>query len=327
LAWDRVAQKLTTWENPRTLTDFENSLIIKSFLFKMVNSYSSFIYLAFIKRYSKFGGCSHQYIDSNGIVFEDCLPELRIQLATVVIFQTIIVNASKILVPVISEYLETFEDRKSEKEPSCAEEEYDKVSYSTFSDFDSLVLQYGYVAMFSVALPLLPFIALASNIISVRLNASEMTLLCRRPIPRGASDIGLWMGVLDLVSVLAIFTNVGIVCFETNRVQQWSYSNPEIVLGIAVISEHVLFAIKILVAAHLTRSTSFDKQQARQEYIVDVLLHGVEDSSEELLLDDSVGQVTQIAPSVGDEINWEAIPKDMKTTGHEPWSVISTPVA
>jgi hypothetical protein len=40
---------LNQWENHRTDTDYENHLILKTFLFQFVNSYASFFYIAFVK--------------------------------------------------------------------------------------------------------------------------------------------------------------------------------------------------------------------------------------------------------------------------------------
>ena len=46
-----VAIRLNDWENHRTDTEYENNLVLKTFLFQFVNSYASFFYIAFIKRY------------------------------------------------------------------------------------------------------------------------------------------------------------------------------------------------------------------------------------------------------------------------------------
>ena len=38
--YNRVAVKLTDWENPRTKTDYETSFTIKMFLFQFFNTYA-----------------------------------------------------------------------------------------------------------------------------------------------------------------------------------------------------------------------------------------------------------------------------------------------
>jgi hypothetical protein len=48
LIYQAIATKLTDAENHRTDTLYEDSLIVKLFVFQFINSYSSFAYLAFI---------------------------------------------------------------------------------------------------------------------------------------------------------------------------------------------------------------------------------------------------------------------------------------
>jgi threonine/homoserine/homoserine lactone efflux protein len=46
------AIQLTDEENHRTDTDYEDSLIVKLFVFQFINSYTSFFFLAFIAQVS-----------------------------------------------------------------------------------------------------------------------------------------------------------------------------------------------------------------------------------------------------------------------------------
>ena len=47
--YEKMAFALTSWENPRTRSDYQDILTIKMFLFQSVNMYSSFFYIAFFK--------------------------------------------------------------------------------------------------------------------------------------------------------------------------------------------------------------------------------------------------------------------------------------
>lgn len=49
--YDHIAFKLTDLENQRNDVNYEDSMIIKLFLFQFVNNYSSFYFLAFIAGY------------------------------------------------------------------------------------------------------------------------------------------------------------------------------------------------------------------------------------------------------------------------------------
>jgi hypothetical protein len=66
-----VALQLTNWENHRTFSEFEQHLISKTFLFQFINSYSSFFYISFIKRWTEIGvppedSALKRYIHNNG---------------------------------------------------------------------------------------------------------------------------------------------------------------------------------------------------------------------------------------------------------------------
>jgi hypothetical protein len=47
--YNAVAIRLTDYENHRTNTEYEDSLIAKTFIFQFVNSFSSLFYIAFVK--------------------------------------------------------------------------------------------------------------------------------------------------------------------------------------------------------------------------------------------------------------------------------------
>jgi hypothetical protein len=50
--YQKIALKLTLWENHRTLTKFTDSLIYKQFSFSFVSCYGSLFYLAFFRNVS-----------------------------------------------------------------------------------------------------------------------------------------------------------------------------------------------------------------------------------------------------------------------------------
>ena len=57
----------------------------------------------------------------------------------------------------------------------------------TFEEFESMVLQFGYVALFAAAFPAASAMALASNLAAVRTGAYRMVKIFRRPIGEGAA--------------------------------------------------------------------------------------------------------------------------------------------
>ena len=75
--------------------------------------------------------------------------------------------------------------------PSQAECEYTMAKYwGTFDDYDELVMQFGYLTLFSVAFPLTPFLAIGANFIEQRLDLWKMLHVYQKPISSRVYDIG-----------------------------------------------------------------------------------------------------------------------------------------
>ena len=58
----------------------------------------------------------------------------------------------------------------------------DTRSESTFDDFLTMVIQFGYLALFAPACPLAPALALINNVTEIRTDAYKWCMLYRRPI-------------------------------------------------------------------------------------------------------------------------------------------------
>ena len=80
----------------------------------------------------------------------------------------------------------------------------------TFEEYNTKVIQFGYVAMFSAAFPLAAICSAVANFNEIRLDAIK-TLSSRRPRYQGAEDIGSWQAVLGLISWVALPMNVAIL--------------------------------------------------------------------------------------------------------------------
>lgn len=78
------------------------------------------------------------------------------------------------------------------------------------------VLQFGFITIFVAACPLAPFFALVNNWVEVRLDAQKFVCEYRRPVAQRAQDIGIWFTILEVITHLAVISNVrnlsNIVC-------------------------------------------------------------------------------------------------------------------
>jgi len=301
-----------------------------------VNCYNALFYVAFFKRYdAAVKYCKSTEDDPNDPTLppfpkaqiQDCLPELRIQLATIFIVMIIVSNFFELFVPFVKGKLA---QRANALKPEAAavsnapvksepEEEYELEPYeSTLSDFDELIVQFGYVCMFVTGFPLTPLLALCSNIVEVYIDSNKLCKFSRRPEPRGAANIGTWFDILTAVSFIAVFTNCAIVCFETVIMQQW-FPNAADRAYAFILSEHIILGIKFAISYFVPdEPQDITVHLARQDYIVNVLLKGMEDGPETVIPSDDEEEVQAHASTAGDNFDWSVVNDTMRLqTGHE----------
>ena len=73
---------------------------------------------------------------------------------------------------------------------SCVWEEATLSTYSTFTDYNQLIIQLGFVLLFAQVFPLAPLIALTNNLIQIRLDAYKICYTRQRPIAQKTSGVG-----------------------------------------------------------------------------------------------------------------------------------------
>lgn len=261
----RVAVKLTDWENYRTEQEHENSFIVKNFLFQFVNSYVSLFYIAFMKgRYRLFN------YDENDTCLPDCMSELTIQLGSIFLTNIFIGQANEVLIPWLKgKFSLWMEDRNVTQEASIAEQQSKLWPYeNAFDDYNELVIQFGYVTLFAAAFPIAPLCAFINNIVEMRTDAVKLMTGFQRPNPRSAVDIGNWEEILEIMSYLAVLTNVGLICFTSEKLHEWLPMNSVTTIWVAVIAEHVILVIKWLLSRTIPDTPSWvRKTHARRKFL------------------------------------------------------------
>lgn len=83
----------------------------------------------------------------------------------------------------------------------------------TYSDYIEMMVQFGYVILFAIGFPMAPVLAMLNNIIEVQVDKYKLMKLTKRPIPHSANGIGVWAMIIDIVTTISIFTNMGVFCF------------------------------------------------------------------------------------------------------------------
>ena len=269
-AYQGVAYKLTDWENHRTDTQHEDNLIGKNFCFKFINSFGSMFYIAFIKE-AVGDPCPTNESNPHG----GCMAQLQLALKTIFISRLLVGNCQEVVIPWVKHKMAL----KKEQPASIAEEEFTLGLYGDkqlFLDYDEMILQFGYASLFVTAFPLAPLLAAANNYVEIRVDGFKLMRASRRPIPKGAEDIGTWAHIVEIMGTAAVITNGLIMCFTAKAtIGDWPAYNK---LALFVAIEHIVLFSKYLLGLWIPdESHSTRTQLDRANYLVHKIVNRVAD--------------------------------------------------
>ncbi|XP_050531471.1 anoctamin-7-like [Daktulosphaira vitifoliae] len=190
-----------------------------------------------------------------------CVPELCIQLAIIMIGKQIIDNIIELSMPLSlnlwRRWRANMNRRKVLKKklsnattsnivsPKQWQLDYhleDSGPLGLYQEYSEMVIQYGFVVMFTTSFPLAPLCALLNNILEQRLDAYKMIVAQRRPVPayyctgsgkhrNGDSccdncvKLGAWTVVLKILSDIAVVYNVFVIAFTSDLIPRTVYAN------------------------------------------------------------------------------------------------------
>jgi len=128
--------------------------------------------------------------------------------------------------------------------------------YDVASEHIEILLQYGYVVMFTVAFPLAPVLAYLNNLWESRLDLFKIRVT-RRPIPMFVNNIGGWFTALEVMSFIAVLTNClllvsGDKAILDDYVPRFMEGMLDSDIGrilLALIVEHFLLGFKFILSA------------------------------------------------------------------------------
>jgi hypothetical protein len=114
LIYESIACTLTQWENNRTKTDYEDSLINKLFAFQFVNTYGSLYYLAFFRDITYPNGIFNlgsEYQDNCGE--NSCMSLITIQIMINLFIKPLSRFFTTIIYPILYKYYKKYRFKKT----------------------------------------------------------------------------------------------------------------------------------------------------------------------------------------------------------------------
>ncbi|KAI9703547.1 MAG: hypothetical protein M1820_005851 [Bogoriella megaspora] len=304
------ATQLNAYENYDTAGSYDDALTQKIFILNFITSYLPIFLTAFV--YVPFGSLIVPYLDVFSLTvkpFAENEKQLQApksgfvinpsRLTKQVIYFTVtaqIVNQGmEVVVPYLkrrgfSKYKEMQNERAAKKggaAPAASENDHPEEAaflarvrkeaeldhYDVTGDLREMVLQFGYLSLFSVVWPLTGVSFLANDWLELRTDALKICVEMRRPTPWRADTIGSWLDSLALLTWLGSITSSALVYLFSNnglgpdgtpyQIKAWG------LLLCIFFSEHIFLGVRTAVRIAISKLDSPGRQKERQErYLV-----------------------------------------------------------
>lgn len=312
--FSELAEYLNELENHRTNTDYEDMLTSKVFIFQFINSFTSYIFIAFFKQIQADTPILQPF-PGNYACLKTCMSELHIQLGAIFTSKVIISNLKDIGIPYVFWRVSEHAKKKRreldaeaeadaakeaelassmgtvvlvggevdapppEREMSPAEQQLNLQEYHVllgpFGDYRDLIIIYGYTVLFVAAFPLAPLFAFVNSYAQIRADAFKISFMSRRPWPSNAEDIGTWSDIIELMSYFAVVINSLIIVYTGTFMSEYTI---RIRLLTFLALYHSLFFLKYTVALIVDDVPGeVEIQIKRQAFIEDKLINSTMD--------------------------------------------------
>uniref|UniRef100_UPI0037E89F7E anoctamin-10 n=1 Tax=Semicossyphus pulcher TaxID=241346 RepID=UPI0037E89F7E len=228
-----VAQSLTEYENHREESAFENHLTAKVLVFTFFNYFAVLFHIAF---------------------FKQDLPMLRKRLSSLLIVTQLVNQVTEVVIPfLVDMFISGTHRRANEDEPQ--EDKFRKqgtlpVFPGLFAEYIELLVQFGYLSLFSCVYPLTAVLLLINNLTEIRSDAYKICKLFRKPFSPPVANMGVWQVAFEVLSFVSVVSNCWLLLLSPGLqelFQEGGMSSTNILL-MAVFVEHVLILVKVVLA-------------------------------------------------------------------------------
>ncbi|RKF57030.1 Uncharacterized protein OnM2_077066 [Erysiphe neolycopersici] len=357
----KSALKLTDFENYESPSSYETSMVQKIFVLNFISSYlpiflTAFVYvpfghylvprLNFLNLIFKYSSNTNNQIVSQDNVFRINPDRLKSQVIYFTVTAQIINFGLEVIYPYIRRKLFSriknvqlsrsirydYENTEPIDNPSeflflaQARKEADMEKYDLTSDFREMIVQFGYLSLFSVVWPLTAISFLINNWIEIRSDAIKITMETQRPIPLQTISIRPWINALGFLSWLGSLTTAALVYLFSENVLG-SDGTPDNIkawrlLLTIFISEHIYLATKLVVKKIISNLHSFEhrveesqKLKTRKTYFEKIINeNSIGKFSSQTIYD---GTITKESVTRDHILNHQ--PEDSKNMRYEFW--------
>ncbi|KAL2126841.1 hypothetical protein VTI74DRAFT_144 [Chaetomium olivicolor] len=298
-----LAEKLTEIENYETHDDHQAAFVQKIFVINFITSYLGIFLTAFV--YVPFGKILVPYLNVFQLTAKRFTAEGKPlptksweinpeRLTQQVIYFTVtaqIINfATEVIVPYakrkVFRTVEKVQSELSEKHTTSLQfkddpeeaafldrvrDEAELDQYDVAIDYREMVIQFGYLSLFSVVWPLTACSFLVNNWVEARSDAMKIAANCQRPIPWRADSIGPWLNSLGFLSWMGSVTSAALVfLFHSSKGSGGPDGSPWDIRGWALLlsilfAEHVYLVVQLVVRGVIKKLDSPGLQKEKAE--------------------------------------------------------------
>lgn len=200
-------------KNRKFEEEFENSLILKRFLFEFMDAFLPLFYICF---------------------YEMEMEVLQNELLSLFLCDEIRRISTESVLPLVLHLWDLNKIKKEEKQHHgeahnvVVESRLEK--YVLFDDYLEMITQFGYICLFASAYPLAAILSFISNIFEVWSDSFALCLLSQRPVVERAYNIhSTWVQILQFMAWFSILSNCYIFAFSSEQMEEWfpQFFNPD----------------------------------------------------------------------------------------------------
>lgn len=300
------ATELTKFENYETHGAYETALTQKIFVLNFITSYLPIFLTAFV--YVPFGSIVVPYLDIFSLTvrpfaenekqmqapqtgFSINPARLRKQVIYFTVTAQIVNLGMEVIVPYLkrrgfSKYKQFQSDRAAKRGDTAPDasandlpeeasflarvrNEAELDVYDVTTDLREMVLQFGYLSLFSVVWPLTAVSFLVNDWVELRADAIKICIEMQRPTPWRADTIGPWLDSLSFLTWLGSITTAALVYLFSND-GLGPDGNPSTIKGWALLltiffSEQVFLFLRWSIRLAISKLDSPGRQKERRE--------------------------------------------------------------
>ncbi|XP_026991433.1 anoctamin-10 [Tachysurus fulvidraco] len=232
-AYRTVALQLTEWENHREESAFQYHHTTKVLVFTFFNNFAVLFHIA---------------------IFKQDLFLLHKRLSSLLILSQAVNQFTEVVVPFIVDRFYGSSHKELKEDDPAADHMQAEGSLPPFPglflEYIELLVQFGYLSLFSCVYPLTAVLLLINNITEIRGDAYKICRLFRKPFSPPESGIGVWQTAFEVLSFLSVISNCWLL-FLAPRIKAFTQDaglSPSLVLVFFIMVEHILIIVKMILA-------------------------------------------------------------------------------